>query len=182
MIKNDFTFRRASNTENELVKNHIQEKFGSKTLQIFSHKQVWIKEGKIKEVFLVLEKSDNIVEKLSEWIYSAGIPIGSLWEDKFQLEIEGSYLILPFTSNKIKVKTNQFLYGKPIFVENIESVTYDFNKGDYLIIIGNNDIHYGLGKAEIGAKEISDAQPNTILVKGLQNKPLDRGWYLRKGN
>ncbi|MCE7741650.1 MAG: hypothetical protein GOP50_04265 [Candidatus Heimdallarchaeota archaeon] len=182
MIMNDFTFRRASNSENELVKKHIQEKFGSKTIQIFSHKQIWIKEGRIKEVFLVREKLENILDKLSEWIYSMGIPIGSLCEDMFQLEIEGSYLILPYTSNIIKVKTNQFLYGKPIFVENVDSFTSDFNKGDHLIIIGNNDIHYGVGKAEIGAREANSAQPNTILVKGLQNKPLDRGWYLRKGN
>ncbi len=182
MITTDFTFRKASKSENELIKNHVKKEFGSETIHIFSQKKLWIKEGQIKEVFLIHEKLETILAKLSVQIYSAGIPIGSIWKNKFQLEIEGSYLILPYTKNKINVKTNQFLYGKSIFVENIEPIDFDFNRGDFLIVVGKNSLHFGVGKAEIGAKEINNAQPNTIIMKGLRSKPLDRGWYLRKGN
>lgn len=180
MIK--FTFRRATNIEESLVKNHIRVEFGNKATQIFFQKKLWIKDGKIIEVFLVHESLNDVMEEINENIYFAGIPIGSLWKNEFQLEIEGSLLILPYTEKIIKVKTNQFLYGKNIFVENIELIKFNFNKGDYLIIIGKNSLHFGIGKAEIGSEEIGNVPSNTILIKGLKNKPLDRGWYLRKGN
>ncbi len=182
MENNDFVFRKSSAMEETLVLNHLKEMFGSKTIQSLSNGNLWIKEGKIKEVFLIPEEQEKIILKLSGEIYYAGTPIGSIVENEFQLEIEGSSLILPFTNNKIKIKTSQFLYGKHIFVENLESYSYNFDKGDYLIILGKNNLHYGIGKAEIGAKDIDKAKQNTILVKGLKDKPLDRGWYLRRGN
>ena len=182
MVNNDFIFRKSSAMEEALVLNHLKEMFGSKTIQSLSNGSLWIKEGKVKEVFLIPEEQEKIILKLSVKVYYAGTPIGSIIENEFQLEIEGSSLILPFTNNVIKIKTSQFLYGKPIFVENLESYSYNFEKGDYLVILGKNNLHYGVGKTEIGANEIDKAKPNTILVKGLKDAPLDRGWYLRGGN
>ena len=183
MAVTDYSFRKASEKEKTLILNYLIDEFGPKSSEIFVDKCLWIKEGKIKEVFLVSTEQNKILKKLlPRNVYSAGIPIGSISENKFQLEIEGSYLLLHFTSKIIKIKTDQFLYGKPIFVENIESYNSEFNKGDHLIIIGNNSLHYGIGEAEIGSKDITNIKPNTILVRGLANKPLDRGWYLRKGN
>ena len=182
MSSEEIVFKKASNSEIEMIRNQVSSNFGSETLVIFNQKQLWIKEGRVNEVYLVSDNLSTIVHNMSQKIVSAGIPIGSLLENTFQLEIEGSYLILPFTNKKIKVKTNQFLYGKPIFVENVVSLTDDFKRGEMLIVLGKNDLHYGIGKAEIDSSEIKETQPNTIIVKGLRNKRQDRGWYLRKGN
>ena len=182
MMNSEYIFRKATKIEVKLIKNHITGNFGENTNQIFTHKYLWIKEGKIKEVFLVSSDLNKILEKITEKSYSAGISIGSIWDDEFQLEIEGSFLILPYTDCKIKVKTSQYLYGKSIFVENVESTTVNFNKDDQLIILGANNLHYGIGKAQISKREMINAKANTILIKGFQHKPFDRGWYLRRGN
>ena len=181
MIQEKPIFREAKTDEADLVNDFIFNKFGSEELQLFQQFSFWIKEGKVKEVFLLKKNIESIVKKLPTQVYSTGIPIGSIWKNKFQLEIEGSSLLSSITSKKIQVKTDQFLYGKHIFVENIESSASDFDKEDIIIIIGKNALHYGVGKAEIGSNEIHNAPVNTILIKGSPDKPLDRGWYLRRG-
>jgi ribosome biogenesis protein Nip4 len=178
----EIVFREALKSEKEIVQEYIRGNFGISALSVLKQKRIWIKEGIIKEVFLIAEKLHKILESIQVAIYSSGTPIGSLWKNGFQLEIEGSSLLIPYTKKIIKVKTNQFLYGKPIFKENIETIMSNFSKGDILLVLGENGLHFGHGKALIDSKEIKESKPNTMIVKGYKNKPLDRGWYLRKGN
>ena len=182
MTSTEFLFRKASNIERETICEQISKNFGSKSLDMLNQKQLWIKEGKILEVFLVPDSISGYLEKLPAKIYSAGTPIGSLWGETFQIEIEGAYLLKKHTNKVIKIKTNQFLYGKPIFKENIEEILGEFDRDDFLVIMGQNDLHFGVGKAQIQSTIIEETPPNTIIVKGYRNKPFDRGWYLRKGN
>ena len=174
--------RKATSDEINFIKDYVEEYFGVEAKNYLQRFNFWIKQGKVSEIFALDKNIEKIVEKIPIKIYSAGIPIGSLWGRKFQLEVEGSALLLNSTNKKISVKTDQFLYGKHIFVENIELIESDFSKGDVVLVVGRNSLHYGIGKVEISSEEIKNASTNTILIKGLRNKPLDRGWYLRKGN
>ncbi|MCG3215163.1 MAG: hypothetical protein KAS63_00450 [Candidatus Heimdallarchaeota archaeon] len=182
MIENKPTFRKINDEEKEIVSFSIMNSFYDEAFGILRNYAFWIKDGKIREVFVVPITSDKILEKLPKTAYFAGIPFGSLWKSDFQLEIEGSKLLAPFSKKVIHVTTDQFLYGKPIFVENIGEITDEFRKGDTLIVFGRSNLHYGIGQAEIDSTEISAAKSNTVIIKGHKKRPLDRGWYLREGD
>lgn len=182
MIAKNLKFRKANRKEEELICSFINNQFGFRSLIALEDLNLWIREGKIKEAYAVPKESNQILCKIKKDIYVAGIPLGSFSDVGFQLEIEGAVLIAPLTEKKLCVKTNQFLYGKPIFVSNIKSIKTDFEKGDFLVIIGENNLHYGIGRAKIDSSEIDNVEPNTVLISGYKRKPMDRGWYLRKGN
>ena len=175
-------FRKANPEEEELVFNFIRNQFGLSAVTALKNLNLWIRDGKIKEVYAVPMKPNEMLSLIEEEIYVAGTPLGSFSNVGFQLEIEGAALILPLTEKLLHVKTNQFLYGKPIFVSNIKSFEVDFKKDDYLIIIGENNLHYGIGQAKINSSELDNVKPNTILINEYERKPMDRGWYLREGN
>lgn len=181
MSKEKIIFRRVEESELKIIQENILGNFGEKALQEINHQHIWIREGKIKEVFTLHNQANKLAILLEENLYSAGTPIGSIWNEEFQLEIEGAFLISSLTEKKLTVKTDQFLYGKPIFKENIEQLKEPFNANDLVIVLGKNSLHYGIGKTEIDSNKIEDSAPNTIVIKGYPNKPLDRGWYLRKG-
>ena len=181
METKQLSFRKASEIETETIKRHIKSYFGDSALSSLFQKILWVKEGKIREVYIMFSESAKTAEKITVEIYSAGIPIGSFHGDRFELEIEGATLISPYTDKEIQIKTDQFLYGKPIFTENV--IKYcEFKRGDYLIVRGKKNLLYGIGKAKINSNEIPLAQPNTILIKEARKKRKDRGWYLREGD
>ena len=182
MSDNQPIFRSIKAREKEIILSSLSESFGETVLDILDKYQFWIKEGRIKEVFIVPKKDTHILERILKVVYSAGIPFGSIWDTEFQLEIEGANLLSPIIDKAIQIRTEQFLFGKPIFIENIREINDDFQKGDLLLIYGKNGLHYGIGKALLDSSEISASKPNTIVVKGYKNKPFDRGWYLREGD
>ena len=105
-----------------------------------------------------------------------------MWNSEFQLEIEGSYVLASYINKAIHIKTEQFLFGKPIVVENVDKIDGNFQKGNLLLVYGKRNLHYGIGQAEISSEELLSSKPNTIIIKGIKNKPFDRGWYLREGD
>ena len=182
-MMNKPTFRIRTKEENKLIMETLEADFGTNVLVVFKEYDFWIKEGKVKEVFTVPKKSSDLITKISILEpYSAGIPIGSISSNSFHLEIEGANIISNYTSKKIIVKTVQFLYGKPIFKENITKYEENFDKNDQIIVIGENKLLYGVGRAEISSRELSSLKENTIVIKGSRKKPLDVGWYLRGGS
>ena len=157
--------------------------FGKNSLLTFKGYDFWIKEGKVKEVFAVPKSSSDLISKtFGLEVYFAGRPIGSIWSNIFQLEIEGAKMIFNDVSKKITVKTNQFLYGKSIFKEHITSLEDSFERGDLVIVIGKDNVFFGIGKAEVSSAEFDSLKKNTVVIKGSKRKPLDVGWYLRGGN
>jgi ribosome biogenesis protein Nip4 len=174
-------FRKATKEEEILVKETFDYFLDKESTDPLDNYHLWTKEGKIKEIYAVPEETNRLLQNMNKTIYSSGTPLGSIFQNEFQLEIEGAYLIMPFTSKVIKTKTEQFLYGKPIFVENIESFKTNFEEGDLLIIEGRNKLHYGVGVSRISSKSISNAKSNSIIIKESEHKPRDRGWYLRHG-
>ncbi|MHA1668788.1 MAG: NIP7 pre-PUA domain-containing protein [Candidatus Heimdallarchaeaceae archaeon] len=181
-MKKEPIFRKTTKEEEKFILHSIEKDFGASSISPFARLELWIKEGIVREIFAVNKEISDFLKKLQTNIYFAGIPIGSLFNEKFFLEIEGAKLINSFTKNKVYVKTEQFLYGKPIFIENIVKSEYSFQKGDTVLIYGKNNLHYGLGKVNINYEDLTTSQANTILIKGNKNRPFDRGWYLRKGN
>ncbi len=175
-------FRKSSNEEEKLVKETFDYFLDKESTNPLDNYHLWTKEGKIKEIYAIPEETNKLLQNMNKPIYSSGIPLGSIFQNKFQLEIEGAHLILPLTNKIIEIKTEQFLYGKPIFVENIENFETSFEEGDLLIIVGRNKLHYGIGISRISSKNIQDAKRNAILIKEFEKKPRDRGWYLRYGN
>ena len=182
MNNKKIAFRKASDSEINVIFSNIKKHFGEEAVCVLQKHCLWVKDGSIREVFALKPSIEKIVESLSHYTYFAGIPIGTLKDGNFQLEIEGSILIRTVTKKVLQVKTNQFLYGKAIFTENILDFESNFQRGDLIIIEGKNHIHYGLGEADLGSDEISKAPSNTVVVYGYKNVPRDRGWYLRKGN
>ena len=187
MSKNT-VFRKITKKEKQEILSFLSKNFGDSSLEPFTSLEMWIKEGKIKEVFALNQEVSRLVETLSYPVDFSGTPIGSYENGSFVLEIEGAKLVLPFTDRILKIKTEQFLYGKPIFMSNITSIPEDCEKQDWIIVIGEdslkheNHLHYGIGKTEISYKEyIKEVNRNTIVIRGNKNKPFDRGWYLRKG-
>ena len=137
-------FRSISKEEKKIILSSLGESFGESVLDALDKYQFWMKEGKIKEVFVVPQKDTHILEIISQNVYSAGIPFGSIWNSEFQLEIEGASLLSSFVNKVIHIKTDQFLFGKPIFIENIEKIEDEFQKDDLLLIYGKKGLHYGI--------------------------------------
>ena len=175
-------FRKSTIEEEILVKKTFNYFLDKKSISPLDIYHLWTKEVKIKEIYAVPEETNKLLQKMDKPIYSSGIPLGSISQNKFQLEIEGAHLIMPFTNKIIEIKTEQFLYGKPIFVENIVNFETSFKEGDLLIIVGRNKLHYGIGVSRISSKNIQSTKRNAILIKEFEKKPRDRGWYLRYGN
>jgi ribosome biogenesis protein Nip4 len=175
-------FRISSTEEGDIIQSEIEKQFGSSSLEALENYQLWVKDGKIREVYAVPISISRILADLEIGVYCAGLPLGSIFENQFQLEIEGAYLLLPFTNKILYIKTEQFLYGKPIFVENIKSIKNEFRENDWLIVIGENNIHYGIGRARLDSTKLKEVKSNTIIISEYKQKPMDRGWYLRKGN
>jgi len=182
MSKKTNDFRKATKKEEEIVRREIEKHFGQEGLESLQNRFLWVRDGKIKEVCALRPNIEKIAKTISHNLYFAGIPIGSIKNNKFHLEIEGSALIRLTSKKVVHVKTDQFLYGKSIFAVNILRFDKVFQKGDLVIIEGRNNVHYGVGKASIGSKELQNAPSNTVIIKGSKNSPMDRGWYLRKGN
>lgn len=181
---NRIKFQPITSTQEKIIFEFLTHNFGSSTLKAFENMILYVKIGKVKEVFALPKTAKTVIDNIKHAnaaIYSAGVPIGSLINNKFQIEIEGSKIILPFTSKKIQIKTDQFLYGKPIFVENVKKIYGQFKKDDTVIILGKNKLHYGVGVALYSSNEFDELKPNTMVIRGSKNKPFDRGWYLRKG-
>jgi len=174
-------FRPSNEDEIKVIKNFLKKNFGFSIKKLMENSSFYTKAGKVKEIYLVPKNVSKYIEKISTTAYCAGIPFGSIWGRNFQLEIEGSRLLLPYINKIIKVKTDQFLYGKSIFVENIVQTFGEFNKGDYVIIVGKNNLHYGIGKILYSSKELMKLKHNTVVIRGYKDKPFDRGWYLRRG-
>ncbi|MBY8999981.1 MAG: hypothetical protein KGD64_03620 [Candidatus Heimdallarchaeota archaeon] len=182
-MKNEkIAFRKASEDEVNIIVKHIEKYFGEKAVGSLQNRCLWIKDGNIREVYALHTSIERVVESIPHGAYSAGILVGSLIKDNFQLEIEGSLLIRSVTKKVLHIKTDQFLYGKSIFAENIVDFDSAFQKGDLLIIAGRNNIHYGIGEVNLSSDELSKAPSNTVAISGNKNIPRDRGWYLRKGN
>ena len=182
MTENQPIFRNLNSEERKIITSSLCESFSESVLTALEKYHLWMKEGKIKEVFAVPQTHTFMLERISKKVYFAGIPFGSIWDSKFQLEIEGSQLLSSFINKTIHIKTEQFLFGKPIFVENVEKINEDFQKGDLLLIYGKRNLHYGIGRAIISSEELLSSKPNTVIIKGFKNKPFDRGWYLREGD
>jgi len=182
MKKDTPIFRKATNKEERLVKEIFDYFLKESSSNPLNDYYLWSKEGKIIEVYAVPKETNRLLQKINRTIYFSGIPLGSISQNKFHLEIEGANIVLPFTDKIIEIKTEQFLYGKPIFVENIKRYESSFEKGDLLIIVGRNKLHYGIGISKISSKSIQDAKPNSIIIRESELKPRDRGWYLRHGN
>ncbi len=176
-------FRIRTKEEDNLIRRTVEIYFGTRSLSAFERHIFWIKEGKIKEVFAVPQKSSDLISKTTNIeVYSAGIPIGSIWSDTFQLEIEGAKMVSDFTSKKVIVKTDQFLYGKPIFKENLIHFEESFDKNNLIIIMSKTNIFYGIGKAKVNSADINSLNQNAVIIEGSKTKPFDVGWYLRGGN
>ena len=182
MSNKTVNFRKATKTEDKIVRKEIKKYFGQEGLDSLQNRFLWIKDGKIKEVCALRPNIEKIAINISHNLYFAGIPIGSIKNNKFYLEIEGSALIRLTSKKVLHVKTDQFLYGKSIFIANILRFDEVFQKGDLIIIEGRNNIHYGVGETSISSEELHNARSNTVIIKGSKNTPRDRGWYLRKGN
>ncbi|NPD87938.1 MAG: hypothetical protein HGN29_04400 [Asgard group archaeon] len=182
MREKQLKFRRASLEEEEQIFRFIKNQFGALSLSALENLILWIREGKVKEVYAVPLEVSEMLRRIEEDIYTAGIPLGSFSDKGFLLEIEGATLVLPLTKKILSVKTRQFLYGKPIFVTNIEKIESDFNKNDYLIVIGENDLHYGIGRAKIDSSELDHVKSSSVIISEYKRKPMDRGWYLREEN
>lgn len=182
MSNKSISFRKATKTEEEIVLREIEKHFGQEGLDSLQNRFLWIKDGKIKEVCALRQNIDEVARTISHTLYFAGIPIGSIKNNKFHLEIEGSAVIRLVSKKVIHVKTDQFLYGKSIFTDNVLRFEEPFQKGDLVIIEGKNDVHYGVGETIISSRELQNAPSNTVMIKGSKDTPRDRGWYLRKGN
>ncbi len=182
MSKKAVDFRKATKTEEEIVRREIEKHFGQDGLDSLQNRFLWVRDGKIKEVCALRPNIEKIAKTISHNLYFAGIPIGSIKNNKFHLEIEGSALIRLTSKKVMHIKTDQFLYGKSIFTVNILRFDEVFQKGDLVIIEGRNNVHYGVGEASISSEEFQNASSNTVIIKGSKNNPMDRGWYLRKGN
>ena len=109
MIHKAVNFRKATRTEEEIVRREIEKHFGKEGMDSLQNRFLWIKDGKIKEVCALRPNIEKIAKAISHNLYFAGIPIGSIKNDKFQLEIEGSALIRLTSKKVIHVKTDQFL-------------------------------------------------------------------------
>ena len=182
MTEKQLSFRRAYPEEEKNVFSFIENQFGSLSLNSLENRILWIREGKLKEAYAVPQKVSEVLEKIEHDVYSAGTPLGTFLDTEFLIEIEGAALILPLTKKILRVKTNQFLYGKPIFIANIKSIESDFKKDDFLIITGENNLHYGIGRVKIDSSELETAKPSSVLISEYKRKPMDRGWYLREEN
>lgn len=182
MSNKTVNFRKTTKAEEEIVRREIEEQFGKEGLDSLQNRLLWIRDGKIKEVCALRPNIERIAETISHNLYFAGISIGSIKNDKFHLEIEGSALISLKSKKVIHIRTDQFLYGKSIFTDNVLRFDEAFKKEDLIIIKGRNNIHYGVGKTRISSEELENAPPNTVIIEGSKNTPKDRGWYLRRGN
>lgn len=182
MNANKPVFREATYEERLLVKKTFDYFCNEHLLKPLEGYQLWVRDGKIVEIYGVPNHTNDLLKNITTPIYSSGIPLGIISQEKFHLEIEGALLILPSTDKVVEIKTDQFLYGKPIYAENIVETSYIFEKEELVIIIGRNGLHYGLGRTLISFNELNKSEPNTIVIKGYKNLPRDRGWYLRKGN
>ncbi len=180
MNESTFIFRQISKTEAAILSDFFITRLKS-SLGSIVHMDLWIKEGKVKEVFLVPSDLSELISSYSLIVYSAGISIGIIKDDIFHLEIEGAKYFDYLLTKKIHVKTQQFLYGRSIFVANVFDFTSPFKKGDIVSVYGNDGLHYGVGETLLSSNELNHAKPNDILIKGKKNTPFDRGWYLRKG-
>jgi len=177
----EIRFRDANSNEKSTIHHFFRKNFGIKALQPFKDMEFFVKEGKVIEVYAVPKNNANIIHKMPINVYSAGIPLGTIVKGEFQLEIEGGLVVLPFTDKIIEVKTDQYLYGKNIYIENVKKVYGNFEKGDTVIILGKNGLHYGVGIALYSSWDFVSLKPNTVIIRGKVSKPFDRGWYLRKG-
>ncbi len=180
MMQNEVIFQQSDEKEKEIIYSFFEKYFGKASLKELEKWFLWIKKGKTKEVFVVDKKVNQILSVLSLKVFSAGIPLGSIWDNKFQLEVEGSSLMKDFTSKIVQIKTDQFLYGKPIFTSNVKKTFGEFKKNDIVIVIGKDGLHYGVGKAQISSRNLIEVESNTVFIKGYEQKPFDRGYYLRK--
>jgi len=142
--KQEIIFRPANENEVYLIHSFLQENFDARPIEKIKNFDLWIKEGKVKDVFVVNKQLSHILHNLPISANFAGTALGVIQKGVFILEIEGSFFLRSSITKCIHVKTDQFLYGKPIFASNISTMT-SFEKGDWVIIMGANNLHYGIG-------------------------------------
>ncbi len=181
MIVDKMSFRRAHDEEIRIIKDFLTTEFNETCLDAFCGYDFWLKDGKIMEVFAIPCQLSNFILFNNLSIYFAGIPVGSIKRNKFQLEIEGGTFLRPYISKKIFVKTDQYLYGKTIHKSNIAKIEGEFARNDVVIIIGKNNLDYGVGRVRVDSSKINSLPSNYAIITGKRHVPLDRGWYLRRG-
>ncbi len=179
-------FREILEKEEKIVYMLVEAQFGINALAFLKNFNLWVKEeGRLLHIFALNNGIAHLLLSIEEScafnnLCFSGIPIGTINNEKFEIEVEGALLLQEYIPKRIIVKTQQFLYGKPIYAANIVSFSKPFEIGDYVNIYGHNSLHYGVGKALISSATL-DKDPNRIVIRGFLKKPLDRGYYLRYG-
>ena len=142
----------------------------------FKDKNLLIKEGKIREIFLMTKDAKALA--LRKDPHLGGIKLGEM-RKQVSLDLEGAQIFAQNTSKKKIVVTEQaealVLYGRDVFGRSIIRHTNDFDENEVVLITNKHGDAIGIGRTRYNSDKI---QNQGVTVTNI----ADRGWYLREEN
>lgn len=142
-------------------------RYGADLLKIAGG-ELFVSRGEPKEVSLLSKKGAEILKRIGD-VYCAGLSLGELKGGRFNLGLEGAFLIAKLALKKVVVnqKGEQLsLYGRDIFIDSVLKHP-KLSRGEDCLIVNRQGEPLAIG-VFTGKR---------VLVKNRR----DRGWYLRKG-
>jgi|Deesub1362A_J573_1020465.scaffolds.fasta_scaffold00098_22 ribosome biogenesis protein Nip4 len=161
-------FRPLNNLEREVIRKAGKD-YGLNVDTALKGKKLIISSGR-KEVFATNKLTVKIIEKMNKEPYCAGLFIGEIRKNRFELSLEGAYLFAPFANKKIIIddKAEQLvLYGRDVFSNSIVS-SPKLKEGERCIILNKFGDALAIGEVKGGTQ---------VSIRNIK----DRGWYLRRG-
>lgn len=160
--------------EEKTILNRFFDKW--ELFDYFKNKDLLIREGKVKEIFLMTDHAKE--QALKQGPYLVGIKLGEM-KKQVSLDLEGAQIFAQNTSKKKIVVTDQaealVLYGRDVFGQSITRHTNDFDENDIVLITNRHGDAIGIGRTRFNADKI---QKQGVTVTNI----ADRGWYLREEN
>ncbi|MGH9933902.1 MAG: PUA domain-containing protein [Nitrososphaerales archaeon] len=142
----------------------------------FKNKNLLVKEGKIREIFLMTEDAKALT--LRKGPHLVGIKLGEI-RKQVSIDLEGAQIFAQNTSKKKVVVTDEaealVLYGRDVFGQSIIKHTNDFDENEVILITNKQGDAIGIGRTRYSADKIRN---KGVTVTNI----ADRGWYLREEN
>ncbi|MGH9876454.1 MAG: PUA domain-containing protein [Nitrososphaerales archaeon] len=142
----------------------------------FKNKNLLVKEGKIREIFLMTEDAKALT--LRKDPHLVGIKLGEI-RKQVSIDLEGAQIFAQNTSKKKVVVTDEaealVLYGRDVFGQSIIKHTNDFDENEVILITNKQGDAIGIGRTRYSADKIRN---KGVTVTNI----ADRGWYLREEN
>jgi 60S ribosome subunit biogenesis protein NIP7 len=160
-------FRCPTRGERRLIMRAGRE-FGGDFEAVLDGKILLVSVGGRREVFVTNPSTYEVLERLKVNPYFTGLYIGEIRDGRFNLGLEGGYLLAPSSNRRIIVDDSVeqlVLYGRDVFINSIREAYPGMKKGQRCLILNRRGEFLAVGKVE------------GKIIKNL----LDRGWYLRKG-